>query len=50
VVSVIASALLKHEAIGLSEILSLSLVLMSLALVLIVPALKNRAAAVPEPE
>jgi drug/metabolite transporter (DMT)-like permease len=50
VVSVIASALLKGETIGLSVILSLGLVLMSLALVLVVPALKNRAMAVPEPE
>jgi drug/metabolite transporter (DMT)-like permease len=50
VVSVIAAAFLKHESIGLSEILSLGLVLMSLALVLVVPALKNRAALVPEPE
>jgi drug/metabolite transporter (DMT)-like permease len=50
VVSVLASALLKHEAIGSSEILSLGLVLMSLMLVLVVPALKNRAAQVPEPE
>jgi drug/metabolite transporter (DMT)-like permease len=50
VVSVIASALLKHEPVGLSEILSLGLVLMSLALVLVVPAVKSRAALVPEPE
>ena len=50
VVSVLASALLKHEPIGLPEILSLGLVLMSLMLVLVVPALKNRAAQVPEPE
>jgi drug/metabolite transporter (DMT)-like permease len=50
VVSVIASALLKHEAIGVSEILSLALVLTSLALVLIVPAIRNRAAPLPEPE
>lgn len=50
VVSVIAAALLKHEAIGWSEILSLGLVLTSLALVLIVPAIKNRAAPLPEPE
>jgi drug/metabolite transporter (DMT)-like permease len=48
VVSVIAAALLKHEPIGVSEILSLGLVLMSLALVLIVPALRKRAAPVPE--
>ena len=50
VVSVIAAALLKNEPIGLSEILSLGLVLMSLALVLVVPALRNRAAPLPEPE
>ena len=50
VVSVIAASLLKDEPIGLSEILSLGLVLTSLILVLVVPALKNRAAALPEPE
>jgi drug/metabolite transporter (DMT)-like permease len=50
VVSVLASALLKHEPIGMPEILSLALVLMSLMLVLVVPALRNRNAAVPEPE
>jgi drug/metabolite transporter (DMT)-like permease len=50
VVSVIASALLKDEAIGAPEILSLGLVLTSLALVLIVPAIRNRATPLPEPE
>jgi drug/metabolite transporter (DMT)-like permease len=50
VVSVIAAAWLRDEAIGLSEILSLGLVLAAMALVLVVPALKNRAAQVPEPE
>jgi drug/metabolite transporter (DMT)-like permease len=50
VVSVIAAATLQHEAIGLSEILSLGLVLTAMALVLVVPALKNRAATGPEPE
>lgn len=50
VVSVISAAALKGEAVGLSEILSLALVLMSLVLVLVIPALKNRAATVPEPE
>jgi len=50
VVSVLAATYLKHEAIGVSEILSLGLVLTALSLVLIVPALKNRAATLPEPE
>ena len=50
VVSVIAAAVLKHEPIGVSEILSLGLVLAAMALVLVVPALKNRAAVLPEPE
>ena len=50
VVSVIAAALLKHEPIGVSEILALALVLTALSLVLIVPALKGRAVTVPEPE
>jgi drug/metabolite transporter (DMT)-like permease len=50
VVSVLAATLIKHEAIGLPEILSLGFILISLILVLIVPALKNRAAPLPEPE
>jgi drug/metabolite transporter (DMT)-like permease len=51
VVSVIAAAVLRHEPVGVSEVLSLALVLTALALVLVVPALKNRrAAALPEPE
>jgi drug/metabolite transporter (DMT)-like permease len=50
VVSVIAAAVIKHEPIGLPEILSLGLVLAAMSLVLVVPALKNRALVVPEPE
>jgi drug/metabolite transporter (DMT)-like permease len=50
VVSVIAAAVLRHEAIGLWEILSLALVMAAMALVLIVPALKNRTAPVRAPE
>jgi drug/metabolite transporter (DMT)-like permease len=50
VVSVIASAVLKHEAVGVPEILALALVLRALVMVLVLPALRNRAAAVPEPE
>lgn len=50
VVSVTAAALLKGETIGISEVLALGLVLMSLVLVLVVPAIKNRTARLPEPE
>jgi drug/metabolite transporter (DMT)-like permease len=50
VVSVLAATYLKHEPIGLSEILSLGLVLAAMALVLVVPALRNRTAPLPEPE
>ena len=50
VVGVISSAWITGEPIGWSEVLSLALILAALALVLVVPALKNRAALVPEPE
>ncbi|WP_395021664.1 DMT family transporter [Dongia sp.] len=50
VVGVISSAWFIGERIGWSEIAALALVLAALTLVLVVPALKNRAEAVPEPE
>jgi drug/metabolite transporter (DMT)-like permease len=50
VVGVISSAWLIGERIGWSEIAALALVLAALTLVLVVPALKNRNAPVPEPE
>ncbi|GAB2178450.1 DMT family transporter [Dongia sp. agr-C8] len=50
VVGVISSAWFIGERIGWSEIAALALVLAALTLVLVVPALKNRAAPVPEPE
>ncbi len=50
VVGVISSAWFIGEEIGWSEIAALALVLAALTLVLVVPALKNRAAPVPEPE
>jgi drug/metabolite transporter (DMT)-like permease len=50
VVGVISSAWFIGEEIGWSEIAALGLVLAALTLVLVVPALKNRTAAVPEPE
>jgi drug/metabolite transporter (DMT)-like permease len=50
VVGVISSAWLIGETIGWSEIAALALVLAALTLVLVVPALKNRNAVLPEPE
>jgi drug/metabolite transporter (DMT)-like permease len=50
VVGVISSAWITGDRIGWSEVLSLALVLASLSLVLVVPAIRNRAAIVPEPE
>jgi drug/metabolite transporter (DMT)-like permease len=50
VVGVISSAWIVGERIGWSEIAALALVLAALSLVLVVPAIRNRAAQVPEPE
>jgi len=50
VVGVISSAWIVGESIGWSEIASLALVLAALTLVLVVPAIRNRNAPVPEPE
>ena len=50
VVGVISSAWIVGERIGWSEIAALALVLAALSLVLVVPAIRNRGAQVPEPE
>jgi drug/metabolite transporter (DMT)-like permease len=50
VVGVMSSAWITGDAIGWSEVLALGLVLSALVMVLVLPALKNRAVTVPEPE
>ena len=50
VISILTAATVRHEPIGVAEIVSLALVLAALTLVLVLPALKNRTAPLPEPE